>query len=158
MDLKKNFSGLALFAFCATTSLIAGLALALIFTCATAAFAGAGPASEQEQITPVPQTPAVIASKETPAGVALPSDKVFSGVVTDQHCGARHAMNSEMSSAECARMCVRNGSLYSLVNGDSRYALDGNVEELNRVAGQPTKVSGTLSGSTIRVISVVAEQ
>jgi len=84
-----------------------------------------------------------------PAGV-----QVFSGVVTDSVCGARHDKYSDKTSTDCARACVRRGAHYVLVNGDSVYFLNGRMSELGRVAGQRARISGTRRDDTIRVASV----
>jgi hypothetical protein len=157
MNKKTNFSGLLLVTSCTTLSLIAGLSLAVIFTCATAAFAGADSAEAGNAVEIAREAGSDTPGSRTLSEIDFPPDKTFSGVVTDDHCGARHAMDSNMSSAECARMCVRNGSPYELIDGDRKYALDGNIDALNQVAGQRARISGTLEGSIIRVISVESD-
>lgn len=81
----------------------------------------------------------------------------ISGVITDSDCGARHNKDANMSSAECARFCVRNGARYVLVDGDKRYALTGNVEELSKLAGQRVTITGARDRDTIRVSSAFAQ-
>ncbi len=81
----------------------------------------------------------------------------ISGVITDSDCGARHNKDADMSSAECGRFCVRNGAKYILVDGEKRYTLTGNTEELSKLAGQRVTISGSRDGDTIRVDSVVAQ-
>jgi hypothetical protein len=49
---------------------------------------------------------------------------------------------------------VRSGGKYSLVNGDKKYLLDGNADELSRWAGQRVTIAGNRSGDTIKVASV----
>jgi len=134
---KLNRSWFSLLTFCASASLLAGLALAVVFTGASVVVAAAAPAA---------------AAVEEPNPVA--ARPMFSGVITDSQCGARHAEGSGKSPAECTLACVRNGANYSLVNGDKKYALDGNADELSKWAGQRATIAGTRSGDTIKVTSV----
>lgn len=135
--MKLNRSWLSLLTFCASASLAAALALAALFTGVSVVLAAATPA------------PAAAQEPNTPAPPA-----VFSGVITDAQCGARHDEASGKSPAECTLACIRNGAKYSLVNAEKKYALDGNTDELSHWAGQRVTVAGTLSGETIKVSSV----
>jgi hypothetical protein len=85
---------------------------------------------------------------------AAASDQVFSGVVTDSACGARHDKYSGKNSAECVHACIRNGAHYQLVNGDSAFFLEGRMAELNRFAGQRVRISGEREDDIIRVASI----
>jgi len=80
----------------------------------------------------------------------------ISGVITDGECGARHNHNKDanMSATECARFCVRNGSKYVLVDGEKRYSLSGNEEEISKLAGQRVTISGSRNGDTVLVNSL----
>ena len=53
-------------------------------------------------------------------------------------------------------MCVRNGSKYLLVDGGKSYQLDGNADDLGRLAGERANIVGTLNGNTIRVSSITS--
>jgi len=132
---KTSRSWFSLLTFCASASLAAALSLAAVFTGATAVLVAAAPRT---------------AVAEEPSSPPPP----FSGVISDYQCGARHDKESGKSPAECTLACVRNGGKYSLVNGDKKYALDGNADELSHWAGQRVTVAGTLSGETIKVTSV----
>jgi len=134
---NPNRSWFSLLTFCASASLAAALALAAVFTGASAVLAAAAPAT---------------AAAEQPNSAA--PQPTFSGVITDSQCGARHPESSGKSPAECTLACVRNGARYSLVNGDKKYALDGNADELGHWAGQRATISGTRSGDMIRVTAV----
>ncbi len=81
----------------------------------------------------------------------------ISGVVTDSECGARHNKGGDMSSAECARFCVRHGAKYVLVDGDKRYSLTGNTDDLSKFAGQRVSINGTRDGDSIRVSSAFTQ-
>jgi hypothetical protein len=82
--------------------------------------------------------------------------KTLSGVVSDTMCGAKHMM--EGSAAECTRACVSKGSKYALVVGDKVYTLETSdkaaLGQLDKLAGQPAKVTGAVDGETIKVSSV----
>ena len=82
----------------------------------------------------------------------------LTGEVSDAMCGAKHMM--EGSAADCTRECVRKGSKYALVVGDKVYTLDTSdrtaLDELDKLAGEQAKISGTVDGDTIAVKSVMA--
>ncbi|MGA7381394.1 MAG: hypothetical protein WBX03_11125 [Terriglobales bacterium] len=135
--MNPNRSWFSLLTFCAGASLAAALALAAVFTGASAVLAAAAPAT---------------AAAEEPNSAA--PQPTFSGVITDSRCGARHPESSGKSPAECTLACVRNGAKYSLVNGDKKYTLDGNADELSQWAGQRATIAGTRSRGTVKVVSV----
>jgi hypothetical protein len=87
-----------------------------------------------------------------------PRGRVFAGLITDDHCGARHDMDSGMNPTECTKMCVRNGSRYVLVEGNKRYALAGSESQLGSLAGQRVNIAGILDGNTIKVVSTSSGQ
>ena len=82
--------------------------------------------------------------------------QTFTGQVSDSMCGAKHAMPG--SPAECTRACVGKGSKYALVSGDKVYTLEtsdkGALDQLDKLAGEQAKVTGTADGDTIAVTSV----
>ena len=139
--MRTNRSWFSLLTFCASVSLAAALALAAVFTGASAVMAVAAPATvwAEEPGAPAPQ----------------PN---FSGVITDSQCGPRHAEGSGKSPAECTLACVRSGKQFSLVNGDKNYTLQGNQQELNKWAGQRVTVFGIRAGDTIAVSSITGAQ
>jgi hypothetical protein len=150
---KNSRSLFALVTFCATTTVVVALGMAVFFASVTVAFAVArtvAPAvADQASHDAVNGS----AAKEEPLAVG----ESFSGLVTDDHCGARHDMGSDKSPAECAKACVRNGAKYALVDGDRTYALEGNSEELARAAGLRVTVLGSLEGDNIQVSSIAAQ-
>jgi len=75
----------------------------------------------------------------------------WSGVVTDSMCGAKHMM---ANAADCTRACVKQGSSYALLVGDTVYTLKGHEAEVDKLAGQKATVTGTAEGTTIQVASV----
>ena len=92
-------------------------------------------------------------------GVAAGSTQTFTGKVSDAMCGAKH-MEGGLAPAACVRVCVQKGANYALVVGDKIYTLDAkdqaSLDELNKLAWEQAKVTGTANGDTISVKSVTA--
>jgi len=92
-------------------------------------------------------------------GVAAGSPQTFTGEVSDAMCGAKHS-EGNLAPADCVRACVQKGANYALVVGDKVYTLDTKDQavsaELNKLAWQQAKVTGTANGDTISVKSVTA--
>jgi hypothetical protein len=93
------------------------------------------------------------------SGMAAGSTQTFTGKVSDAMCGAKH-MEAGIAPADCVRACVQKGAKYALVVGDKVYALStsdqASVDELNKLAWEQAKVTGTANGDTISVKSVAA--
>jgi hypothetical protein len=85
------------------------------------------------------------------------STKTFSGVITDDHCAARHDMGSGMSASECTRVCVHRGGNYVLIDGDKTYRLEGNANDLGIFSGTRVELTGSLAGNRIQVSSIHLE-
>jgi hypothetical protein len=137
----REGSWFAVFAFCTTTAVVAALGLAILFAGASVAFAVA------QSYDGTPRT-----------AQAAQATKTVSGMLTDSRCGARHPMSSGKTTAECVRACVRKGADYILVDGDHRYTLAGNKEQLSKLAGQRVTVVGQLEGSRLQVRALAPEQ
>jgi hypothetical protein len=134
--LNKRPSWFTLITFSATPALAVALCSAVLFTSAAVAFSpanGGPPAATQASTI---------------------ARRIFTGLVTDDHCEARHDMDSGKSTMECTQMCVRNGSKYVLVEGDKKYNLAGSESDFDGMAGQRVKVVGSLDGNTIKVGSI----
>jgi hypothetical protein len=95
------------------------------------------------------------------AGLAVPAmaaakTQTFTGKVSDTMCGAKH--QAGVDPATCVRECVQKGAKYALVSGDKVYTLDtsnpASLAELNKLAWEQAKVTGTAQGDTISVKSV----
>ena len=80
--------------------------------------------------------------------------RTFVGTVSDDHCGAKHAMASD-AAAQCVGGCVQKGAKYVLVSHGKVYKLDPQ-DKFADFAGKSVKVKGTLSGDTITAESVEA--
>ena len=78
---------------------------------------------------------------------AAPAKRTFTGVVTDQMCGANHSAMNVKPDAKCVRECVKAGSQYALIAGGSVYTL-ANAKSAGAFAGQKVKVSGALDEET----------
>lgn len=145
--MKKNRPWFALLAFCAAYAILAALALAILFAGASFALAFA----EHEHAA------SAVEASSAPAEAQSTSAQRFTGLATDDRCGARHSSMSGMGPSECVRHCIRDGAQYALINGEHSYTLTGNPSELERVAGQRVTVAGTLQGNTITVIEIAAQ-
>ena len=92
-------------------------------------------------------------------GVAADSTQTFMGKVSDAMCGAKHTEGS-LAPAVCVRDCVQKGAKYALVVGNKVYTLSTSdqaaLDELNKLAWEQAKITGTASGDTISVKSVAA--
>jgi len=87
---------------------------------------------------------------------SLPT-RTFSGVITDDHCAARHDMGSGMGASECTRVCVHRGANYVLVDGDKSYRLEGNNTQLGIYSGTRVELTGSLAGNRIQVSSIALD-
>ena len=149
-------SSFALITFCATATLLASLGLAVVFTSASVAVAFARGNAPGDERAVAPPTFVQSVSAQAPPDAA--NERTFSGLITDDRCGARHAPSSGKSPSECVNMCIRNGSHYELVNGDRNYLLEGNADDLGKLASQRANVVGSLNGDSIKVSAVAAAQ
>jgi hypothetical protein len=90
--------------------------------------------------------------------LAAAAAQTFTGEVSDSMCGAKHAMAGDK--AACTRGCIKKGSSYALVVGDKVYSLKTDdkkaLAELDKLAGENAKVTGTAEGDTITVSKVAA--
>ncbi len=130
-------SWLKLLTFCLVGTLGIALAFAILFAGATLAIAG-------DQANENPDQP----SESSP--------QTFSGMITDSSCGARHSKNSNLSPADCTRLCVSKGASYMLVDGDRTYLLRGGSAKKSQFAGVRAQVIGELDGNAIQVKSITA--
>lgn len=170
---KPRFSWLALIAFCALTTFLTALAVGFLFAGGSVVFAVAQAPHTSDGTQPAVAAQASPASGErvtgqgdalaSPASHLSPvkddsaaSGRIFSGMITDSRCGARHRMNSGKTSAECARACARDGSIYVLVDGEVVRVLEGDPYLLGRLAGERVEIVGMLEGNTIKVESVAS--
>ena len=118
-------------------------ALALLFAC-LGAFAAVASAPKP------PQAPQLATAQlQTYEG----PQQVYEGMITCSRCGARHSADSGRTAGDCSRVCVRGGANFALVKGEKTYVLNGNVAQVQKLAGQRARVIGAASGNTITVSS-----
>lgn len=83
--------------------------------------------------------------------------QTFTGEISDSMCGMKHMMENK---ADCTRACISKGSNYALVVGDKVYTLHTSnkaaLDELNALAGEQAKITGTADGDAIEVSKVAA--
>ena len=60
-------------------------------------------------------------------------------------------MAKNKSAAECTRLCVQQGQKYALVVGQKVYTLQGDEDDLNKLAGRRVTVKSSVSGDTLTV-------
>ncbi len=73
--------------------------------------------------------------------------QTFTGVITDDMCGANHAAMKVAPEEKCVRECVKHGSKYALLVGDKVYKLS-NQKAPEPFAAKKVKVTGTLHEKT----------
>src|SRR5881628_1542370 len=78
-------------------------------------------------------------------------ERTLVGFISDNHCGLKH-MAGMGDDKSCTLMCVKNGK-FVLADRDHKrvYQLDKTGQEKAReFAGQKVKITGRLSGRTVR--------
>jgi hypothetical protein len=91
------------------------------------------------------------------SSIKAAQERTLTGFISDNHCGLKH-MSGMGDDKSCTLMCVKNGK-FVLADRDHKrvYQLDKTGQEKARdFAGQKVKVTGRLSGKTIRVTSIEA--
>lgn len=72
------------------------------------------------------------------------NDSVWTGCVTDTHCGTNCQQTSEMKpDPQYIRLCVRKGSKYGLWSGRHVYVLEPQTQAA-KFAAQDVEVKGTM--------------
>ncbi|MGH9971365.1 MAG: DUF5818 domain-containing protein [Pyrinomonadaceae bacterium] len=82
--------------------------------------------------------------------------KTVVGYISDSSCGLQHMAG--MDEKDCTLMCVKNGK-FVLADRDHKvvYQLDRvGQEKAREFAGQKVKITGRISGKTIRVTAIEA--
>lgn len=119
-------------------TLCAGVAFGLALAIACAAVVTSGQAPEPPQ----------------PAAPYNARQQTYVGMVTCSRYLAKHSAKIGATATDCARVCIRDGAKFTLVDGDQTYLLEGNPAALKRVAGERVRIVGACSGETITVESV----
>jgi hypothetical protein len=118
-----------------------GIACALALLLAT--LGAAAGAAEGEVVVPRPADSA--------------QEQAYDGMVTCSRCGARHSAKLGQTATVCTRVCIHDGASFALVDTNTTYLLEGDLNVLKKLAGQRVHVVGALNGKTIRISSVVAQ-
>ncbi len=85
--------------------------------------------------------------------------KTFQGTISDTWCGMKHGMMKNATDKQCAIGCVKQmGSKYALVAGNEVYTLEGKEGDLEKLAGEKAKVTGTPTGTTIKVTTALVRR
>jgi hypothetical protein len=84
--------------------------------------------------------------------LSLAGAKTITGVVSDSHCGAKHATASDQAT-HCVEHCVSGGATYVLVSKGKVYQLDAQ-DKFKGLGGKNVTVTGTVKGDSITVTSV----
>jgi len=75
----------------------------------------------------------------------------FTGYVIDEACAAKTAMKGNEA---CARKCIKGGSAAVLLTAEAKvYKLDDQTKAVEH-AGHKVKVTGDLTGDTIKIESI----
>ena len=95
-----------------------------------------------------------VTAKKAKAKASAPTTVI--GYISDSSCGLQHMVGMEEN--DCTLMCAKNGK-FVLADPDHQvvYQLDNMGQEKAReFAGQKVKITGRVSGKTIRVTAIEA--
>lgn len=107
----------------------------------------------------------VAASLASISGIARGSnnsrtaDTTIVGYISDAMCGSGKHMSGMGDDTSCTLACVKQGSKFILADRDHKrvYQLDkAGQDKAREFAGQKVKVTGKISGRTIRVTNIEA--
>lgn len=94
------------------------------------------------------------------AAPAFAADQSWTGKISDSMCGAKHQAaehDKKMSEADCTKACVKGGAKYVLVHeGKMTPIANQDFAGLEEHAGQMVKVSGEMTGDSIKVSKIEA--
>jgi hypothetical protein len=88
---------------------------------------------------------------------AAAADATWTGQISDSRCGAKHTdakRGKKMSDRDCALACAAQGAQFVLVSDGTVYKLMNHDADLRAHAGHTVKVTGTLTGESIRVAKI----
>ena len=97
----------------------------------------------------------LLAASFSLAAPAKDGAKTYVGSIGDSMCGAKHMMPGE-SDKDCTLGCIKEGSKYILIDPSGKIYQLSDQKTPEQFAGGKVKVTGTLSGDTIAVTSIVA--
>ena len=82
--------------------------------------------------------------------LSFAGDKTVTGVVSDSHCGMKHATAGNEG---CVEHCVSGGATYVLVSEGKVYQVDAQ-DKFKGLGGKNVDVKGKIKGDTITVKEV----
>ena len=95
-----------------------------------------------------------VTAQKAKAKVSAPKSVI--GYISDSSCGLQHMAG--MDEKDCTLMCAKNGK-FVLADRDGKvvYQLDSvGQDKAREFAGQKVKITGRISGKTIRVTAIKA--
>jgi hypothetical protein len=78
--------------------------------------------------------------------------ETWAGVISDEHCGAKHAAMTADDKA-CVEKCTKDGATAVFVAGDKVYKIE-NQDAVQKHLGHKVSITGTMKGDTVHVDSV----
>jgi hypothetical protein len=91
---------------------------------------------------------------------SLAAEKTMTGKISDSMCGRSHKSaiehaGAKMSDHDCVIACVEKGAKYVFVSGGKIYNIENqDLPELKEHAGHDVKLTGELTGDTIRLSKI----
>jgi hypothetical protein len=90
---------------------------------------------------------------------AFAAEETWTGKISDSMCGGKHMAGGEhaaaMSDADCTKACIDKGAKYVFVNEGKVYSISNQeFADLAAHAGDKVKLTGEMTGSTIRVTKI----
>jgi hypothetical protein len=85
----------------------------------------------------------------------------WTGTISDSRCGAHHNAKSAHSAsklpdADCTAACVKNGAKYVFASNGKVYKIaNQDFASLQKYAGLPVRLTGEMTGDTIKVSKIV---
>jgi hypothetical protein len=90
------------------------------------------------------------------------AEESWTGTISDSKCGAHHNPKSahsaaKLSDADCTAACVKNGAHYVFASNGKIYKI-GNQDfaSLQKYAGQAVRLTGEMTGATIKVSKIAS--
>jgi hypothetical protein len=78
--------------------------------------------------------------------------ETWTGVISDEHCGAKHAAMTA-DDKTCVDKCAKGGAAAVFVAGDQVYKIE-NQDAVKAHYGHKVTITGTMKGDTVHVDSV----
>ena len=87
------------------------------------------------------------------------ADQSFTGQISDSMCKAKHEEAAEgagkMADHDCTVSCVKGGSKYVLIADGKIYQIANQTfADVEKLAGQPVKITGDVKGDAITITKI----